>query len=356
MSSFTSSSEGVPWRCYFRRLVAWTVCLVAAVYGVIVVVDPFDTLVLSPPLDRVPIATNQRYSYPALARSAAFDSVVIGTSTSRLLRPATLDGLFDSRFANLSMNSATAYEQFKIGSLFARHHLAAKAVLIGVDIVWCQDGETYQRYTFRPFPEWMYDDDPWNDFREHFDFYTLEQAGRQLATMVGLRRVKYGRDGYTNFLPNDSEYDPVKVRRNLWGEGRAEVVPVDPPVVLNAAERAALRFPTHALMEDLLNALPAESRKVLFFVPYHLSGLPAPGSDEATRWAECKGRLAAIARRFPNTVVVDFMRPSPITTRDENYWDRLHYTLGVADRLAGDLFAAAESGADGSAYVILDGE
>ena len=72
-----------------------------------------------------------------------------------------------------------------------------------VNAAWNRIGAAYQRYTFRPFPEWMYDDDPWNDFREHFDVFTLEQAARQLATMIGMRRIKYGRDGYTNFLPDD---------------------------------------------------------------------------------------------------------------------------------------------------------
>jgi hypothetical protein len=42
----------------------------------------------------------------------------------------------------------------------------------------------------------------------------------------------------------------------------------------------------------------------------------------------------------PNVMVVDFMRPSPITTVDDNYWDPLHYRIGVADRIARDLVAA----------------
>ncbi len=74
-------------------------------------VDPFDTLPLSPPAERWPVATDARFSFPALARAARFDSAVFGTSTSRLLRPAVLDPAFGARFANLAMNDATVYEQ-----------------------------------------------------------------------------------------------------------------------------------------------------------------------------------------------------------------------------------------------------
>jgi hypothetical protein len=55
-------------------------------------------------------------------------------------------------------------------------------------------------------------------------------------------------------------------------------------------------------------------------------------------WAECKRRAAVL---FPGTLVVDFMIPSPITDDDDNYWDPRHYRVGIADRIARDLTAAA---------------
>jgi len=45
---------------------------------------------------------NQRFQYPALIRSGRFDSIVIGASDARLIRPEALDGIFGGRFANLS--------------------------------------------------------------------------------------------------------------------------------------------------------------------------------------------------------------------------------------------------------------
>ena len=65
--------------------------MVAALYAFVVLVDPWGSLPMDLKLDRVPVTSNQRFAYPVLARSDAFDSAIFGTSTSRLLRPAALN-------------------------------------------------------------------------------------------------------------------------------------------------------------------------------------------------------------------------------------------------------------------------
>ena len=59
--------------------------------------------------------------------------------------------------------------------------------------------------------------------------------------------------------------------------------------------------------------------------------------EVATVWAECKRRAAALTKTVPNTVVVDFLRHSPITDDDDHYWDGMHTTVATADRVASDL-------------------
>jgi len=48
------------------------------------------------------------------------------------------------------------------------------------------------------------------------------------------------------------------------------------------------------------------------------------------------------------------MRPSPVTSVDDNYWDSLHYRIGVADRIVRDL-AEANRGAASPDYLVLGG-
>jgi hypothetical protein len=106
-----------------------------------------------------------------------------------------------------------------------------------------------------------------------------------------------------------------------------------PPFVADAATLARWTFPDHALLAGMLQALPAATRKVLVFVPYHQFHQPPPGAPRAAEFAECKRRVAAMAAAVPNAYVLDSMIPSPLTTRDENYWDGLHYRVETGTQL-----------------------
>ena len=323
------------WRRFLRTMVWSVVGLSAIIYGFVLVVDPYNTLPFSPNFEREPISTNARYSFPGLAAQTRFDSAIFGTSASRLLRPVDLDPLFGANFVNLSMNSATAYEQLRIFDLFVDHHPRPKAVIFGIDFVWCVVGEDPPLFTFRPFPPWLYDNNPWNDALYLFNFTAVEQAGRQAARLMGLRKPKYGLDGYTDFLPPQERYDRPRALQKLYGGGNPRRrTPVAPRAGGFATAVSVLRFPTHRRLRHMIARLSADTVKVIFFVPYHHFHQPAPGTMDEARWVECKRRISSIAARNRNTHVVDFMIYSRITLDDSNYWDPLHFNTHIAGLIA----------------------
>src|SRR3954463_6440111 len=179
MSSTVPPPES--WRRFARLFLITALASLAFVYGFVAIVDPWDTLPLSPPLPRVPISTNARYSFPALARSDKFDSAVFGNSSSRLLEPRLLNPGFDAHFANLAMNSATAYEQSRMLEVFLRAHPHPRVVMFGLDKEWCSP--TVQRYTERPFPEWMYANNLWPAYAYMLNPYAIQEAANQFAVM-----------------------------------------------------------------------------------------------------------------------------------------------------------------------------
>lgn len=331
-SSKPGSSDPAAWRRFARTALLTAGAALAVLYAFVAVVDPWDTLPLSPPLPRVPISSNARFSFPALARDPRFDAVVLGTSTARLLQPAQLDPLFHARFANLAMNSATAWEQARMLQVFLHAHPRPRAVLIGLDAEWC--GPAAPRTTGRPFPEWMYGASPWRGYREILTPYAVQEAANQFAVVAGLKRQRYGGDGYTPFVPDDAAYDTARVDAAF-----ARWPPTDPA----PARDDRFEFPAHALLRGALDAIPPGTRTVLFFVPYHASRHGAPGTREAARWSACKEGAATIARAA-GAELLDFLRPSAITEDRANYWDPLHYRVPVAARLARAL--ALDEGAD----------
>ena len=347
------------WRGFWATTIGTAVGLGATIYALLLVIDPYDTIFFAPPFDRAPVTTNQRFSFPALARRQRFDSAVIGTSSTRLLDPGRLNEVLGGSFVNLSMNSGTAYEQLQIFKVFVRHHPRARTIIFGLDIEWCEVVETYEKFTPRPFPPWMYDDDPWNDLAHLFNLPALEEMGRQFAYLTGLRAQKYGKDGFTDFLPPIEAYELERARRHLYdGQTPHRKAPVAEPIDPAPEVRAAWPFATHPLMAEMLRALPDETVKVLMFVPYHHFHQPAPGSRQDAYWAECKRRLTKLAAGFANTHVLDFMIHSEITLRDRNYWDPLHFDRNIASQLIALIARAVETrrGGDGRyRYLTPDG-
>lgn len=279
------------------------------------------------------MSTNARYAFAGLARSDRFDAAIIGTSTSRMLVPERLNGPFGARFANLAMNAATAYEQSRIFEVFLRHHPAPRAVVIGLDHVWCQQGPL-QRFTPRPFPEAFYGASPWPAYREMLSFYALQEAVKQAAVLTGLMAPPYGRDGYTRFLPPEDRYDAARVAASL---------PPLPPETGRHIETppAPVHIPPLDLLARMVAATPAETRLVLVFMPVWLGAQAPPGTPGAAGTAACKQRVVEMARARPGTVAMDFLRASPITREATNYWDTMHYRDAVAERIMTHLARAA---------------
>jgi hypothetical protein len=80
----------------------------------------------------------------------------------------------------------------------------------------------------------------------------------------------------------------------------------------------------------MLDALPADTSRVLILPPYHHFRLPVEGSRDRAVLDECKLRLARLADSVPSTTLVDFWQRSRISLKDENYWDHVHYKVGIA--------------------------
>ena len=335
MSSSTSRSEPAAWRRFFTRAVAAAAIGVAIVYGFVALVDPWGVLPVHIPAERPPISTNARYAFAGLARSDRFDAAIFGTSTMRMLRPAELNRAFDARFANLAMNAATAHEQSRLFEVFLRAHPHPRAVVIGLDHVWCDAGPP-QRYTPRAFPEAFYESSPWPAYREMLSFYAVQEAVRQFAVLTGLVRPPYGRDGYTRFLPPEDRYDAARATANLPA--------LDPAIDWSVPTQPTdLPLPPMALLRQMVRQVPQGTRLVLVFMPLWLGAQGAPGSGSAAIAEACKREVVAMARARPGTVVLDFRLPSPITREPTNFWDPMHYRDGIAAQIEAALRAPAAS-------------
>jgi hypothetical protein len=325
--------------------------VLGAVYVFILLVDPYGVVPFSLPFER-PIMSSQRQMYPQILRTGRYDSVVIGTSTSRLLDPDALGRVLGGRFATFAMNSMTAWEQVQAIDYFRRTVAAPKALLIGVDDKWCNpNGGDRQRD--KEFPLWAYDGNRWNDILYLLNNPTLEVAAHTVGRVLGMQPEKLREDGF-EVSPPESAYDIERARRAIY-EGAGEHRPVEPVAETSEAEPDAMTFEALRWLDESLAGLPDATRKFLVFPPVHALALPAAGSHREARDAECKKRVATIARRR-GALLVDWRIVSPITAEDSHFWDPIHYRLPVAYRLIDDLDHIVNEGRespDGSYRILV---
>lgn len=311
--------------------------------------NPYGNLPGSP-LAHVLMDDNQRFQYPAVIRSHRYDSLVVGTSTSRLLEPKALEGIFAGRFANLALNSGTAWEQWQIALLFQHEVSHPRTLVVALDHVWCAVDAHVKRITHRGFPEWLFDDNPWNDLLYMLNARTVEISGRRIGHALGLMRERWPHDGYEIFVPRDTTYDAARAREHIYGSQRpqAAIMAISdsvPPEMMARAEATSKRpdeFPAHAWLESLLAAKRFQ-RVVLFIAPVHIVAQPRTPPEQERELA-CKVSLAAIAARHGQRVV-DFRIPSSITREDSHYWDPLHIRVPIAARVVEALDRALKTDA-----------
>lgn len=328
------------WRDFVVVFLRVFVGTIAAVYLFILLIDPYGFVPFSLPLDRRIVSIADRYMYPQVVRSKRFDSLIIGTSTSRLLDPEILDREFHVHFANLAFYSGTPWEQTRMLDYFVRKAGTPKVLIVGLDSPWCDPRVDRHRITERGFPDWMYDDNPWNDYLHLFNYSTLEIAVRMVGNQFGLypERIRY--DGYDVFVPPESEYDAARAHNDIWRYVRSPPRVLDP---LTHAEIAHPTFPALGWLDDGLAKLPPATLKILAFMPVHVAAQPAPGSALEGVETACKAQIVTLAKKV-GAKVIDWRIASSLTRNDNNYWDSLHYRVPIATHIAGELGPAALEG------------
>lgn len=337
---------GFKWRRFAGTLVAAAAGLAVACYLFVLILDPYGLRAGPGRPQGAIMDLNQRFMYPQIIRSGRYDAAVFGTSTVRLLDPEALGSRFGAHFANLGLNAGTPWEQMQLAALFLRHVPTPKHVVLGLDLTWCEADADRKRTTFRAFPPWLYDDSSWNDLPELLSLTSLEIAGRLALHRLGLMPERIRRDGYEVFVPPEEEYNLARARSHIWnGEPPQPNRSVSPPVQVSANERAKMRFPALPWLDTMLGSLPNATAVTLVFPPIHIAAQPVPGSATAAHSAECERRIASLADQH-GALLIDFRKSSPVTRDDANYWDPLHYRIGIAARMV-DALASARSGGGG---------
>lgn len=316
------------WRQFLATFCAAAILVGAVLLAFVVIVDPYDTGRFTPLRVYGMPKNSPRLVTASIARNPALDGAIIGNSTIQMLAPRRLEALTGEKLAQLSVPGVGPVEEITILHWFRRWHPAPKVIVIGLDYSsWCGRGFVFSRvHILDPFPFWLYSTNT-EYLAKVLSFRTLGDGFSRLRMWLGeLPPIDPMRvDDYD--IGRTYDIGAVHARLALAEhEGnRPETARVD----LGNAAPAGAAF---NYLRAALNRFPSATRKVLVFTPAYTGTLPHGGNWEGNI-AACKQRANTTAAALANTTILDFLRPSPMTDDEANFWDGIHYRRPVAEAI-----------------------
>jgi hypothetical protein len=323
MNSSTSSSENddrVSWRRWILVFASVAILASLALFGAVVVIDPFSTGRLTP-ITRIDFIGSRVHANAARIRVPDFDAAIFGNSHAVRIVPENLTKSSGRQFVTLAVEGTWPQEHLFLMRMFDRPRRdRAPVFVLVVDTSLCIP----QKPPGRPgaaLPNWLYEASTGGYLANILSPYSVRMASQRLQVMAGWARG--GRaDGY---IFNPTINSNVALLPKLFAsEQPTSAPPADAP------------FPYLDDVEQTIRGLSPDSIVLLVFTPVHRSQLPAAGSPAETRMAACKSRAAEVARSWPKGELIDLRVDGPKIRDRDNFYDPTHYR----DSITRDIEAA----------------
>jgi hypothetical protein len=303
------------WSRWLARFAATLAVVGAAVFGFVVVMDPYSSGRLTP-LTRTDVAMDNRlYANAGRVRNRLFDAAVFGTSVSVRLDPGRLSEATGWRFAMLGIEGVYPVEHLLLIRRFDRLRGGDPALLVVVlDDLWCAPERLNLGYVL---PRWLYVGTTFQYLAKIVSPAAVRASYRRLMILLGLRGQDARLDGYdpTPWMPSD------RAKR------MQDMLAMSPPT---EGPDSALPFPVlDDLQREVADFDPAHTL-LMVFPPVYRNSLPVPGSAADRRTAACKARARTIASPRPRTDVLDLRVDGPKVGLPANFVDPPHFKDDIA--------------------------
>jgi len=323
MSSSISSSEAVvapseasAWGRWLATFLGALVLAAAAVFALVLIVDPYDSGRVGFLGIRGVDDASPRTANASRARDPNFDSAIIGNSTGQLIKPSELSRLTGLSFVQLTVPGTGPREQLAVMDYFLRKHAKVGALVIVTDASWClRDPALPQQH---PFPYWLYGESDLDFLGRLFSSRALTLTWRRILVGLGLRQ-RTEPDGFWDYeLLGPREFQPVIVPRDDGGPAPAQV---------------SEDFPGVALLDAAIRKLPTDLPVVLLVPPAYYTMLPRAGSLAAAEEQACNAALRKLVAGRPRSNFIDFRVDNAFTRDRANFMDFGHYRAPIARRM-----------------------
>lgn len=290
--------------------------LIVSVIGLVALVDPFEIYhrawFYDPPYD----SAVQMYSNAGIARSYAYDGVIVGSSVTENCLPSDFDAALGGRFVKLCMNGGTSRDHAKMLAM-AFDARDVRRVVYGLDLFAFWQPYTIQR---APTPDALYDGNPLNDASYWFNKSVLFTYIPQALSRIGPRNEQ-SRDWM--YVWDAETYD---------ADALFSLVDLASPPPEQTDAQETVRLARENVAENLLPFIRAhrETTFFIFFPPYSLlywADLAQQGRFEACLLQ--KAEIASMLIGEPNVRLFDYQMATAWVVDFSLYSDLIHYHSSV---------------------------
>ncbi|WP_230530795.1 hypothetical protein [Microvirga roseola] len=319
-------------------LLAGAALALALLIGFIALIEPYDT-------GRSPFfgEAGLRPLGPASAnasrgRDPAFDSMIVGNSRIQLISPERLRKATGLDFVQLSVPGSGPKEHLALIGWFLRHReTPPKALVVSIDETWCtSDPELTNE---RPFPFWLYSNDPLEYGRGLLRFDVLEEVPPRLAYLLGFKDERIRADGYWDY---DADYAARGDKLGPAGRRELQQKPyANARRYESDPQESRYTFPAAQRIGAVAASLPEEAVLVLVAPPLHVNSLPPEGTEQAFRLQACRDAITTAAQgAHGRTALVDWRMNRPEIRNPDLFFDRIHYRQPIARAMEADIVEA----------------
>ncbi|MEN6462820.1 MAG: hypothetical protein ABFC94_15805 [Syntrophomonas sp.] len=202
------------YRNFLLKTLFCTCLLLLVVAGLNYVVDPlqfYRKAVFYTPS----FSTEQRYQNPGLARNYKYDTIILGSSMAENFVPSYVNGQLGVKSVKLAMSGASAHEEKLMANVAIRTG-QVKNIIWGLDFGSLKGTPNRVGNEFSSFPDYLYDQYAYNDFRYLVSLSTLESSYNILQSLYKHQQITTNLD-YLNNWNSQATYGR-DVLQKLWQE------------------------------------------------------------------------------------------------------------------------------------------
>ncbi len=312
---------------FYKRLfyIFITVFLLGAIVHALIIflIDPLMNYRI--PTFYQPYISNERYMNPGMAKNLKYDSILVGSSVTQIMKPSDFDSVFGGKTVKLSMNDITAYETSQILQVGLNSN-KVRRVYYGID-PFSFRGKV-DRVAYKELPLYIYNDNLFDDYKYLLNTQVLiKDIGLKLifAKIIGHK------PNHSNSIDNPYYVDVEYSGKRLYNNWKNQVSKVED--ISNIYKCRDMKKSFNINIGNLIKS-NKDTDFYLFFPPYSILYWDRVLKEGWIDDAICfKKYVAEFSLKYENLHLFDYQQSTDISFNLDNYENLRHYSPGIGKKI-----------------------